>query len=191
MVDGIAPSLATCNKYGITQEDYVQMFTMQDGKCWICQKPPASRRLAIDHKHGMEGRAGVRGLLCGSCNYGLGYFKDNAEQLLRASHYLRKGAIPFEATIDTTGKTREGMLATLDLSMTLEQQVVTAITYCPIKMDDLSHRLADFNSKPFRDMHELLCQMFRAGTIKFRNDHTVILTASAVTPPVTPFSTPR
>lgn len=30
----------------------------------------------------------IRGLLCGNCNHGLGCFKDNKENLLKAIEYL-------------------------------------------------------------------------------------------------------
>lgn len=67
----------------------------QNGLCAICQKPEKStdglsgkrRSLAIDHCH-ETGRA--RGLLCSSCNRGLGLFQDNSELLARARLYLKE-----------------------------------------------------------------------------------------------------
>ena len=62
----------------------------QDGKCGICGLPQSqlSRRLAIDHNHETDR---VRGLLCGHCNSGLGFFnsdKYHTDQLQSAIRYL-------------------------------------------------------------------------------------------------------
>ena len=43
--------------------------------------------LHIDHKHGTKE---VRGLLCFSCNTGLGKFRDQVELLNKAAKYLSK-----------------------------------------------------------------------------------------------------
>ena len=60
------------------------MLADQDGKCAICTKPFPGR-IAIDHDH-RTGR--VRGLLCTSCNTGIGKLGDDPELLLRAISYL-------------------------------------------------------------------------------------------------------
>lgn len=74
------------SKYGIGVVDYRRMLAAQGGKCAICEKAPKKgRRLAVDHCH----RTGkVRGLLCGSCNYSLGVWKDNPRRFSRAATYL-------------------------------------------------------------------------------------------------------
>lgn len=72
-------------KYGITLEQYDQMFNKQGGVCAICGRPPKIRRLAVDHDH----KTGiVRGLLCFRCNYGLGFWKDDKQLLGAALTYL-------------------------------------------------------------------------------------------------------
>jgi len=75
--------------YGITLEQYNQMLKDQDGVCAICGKPDEveGRRMAIDHNHDT---GEVRGLLCGTCNRGLGNFQDNIEMLEKAKDYLVK-----------------------------------------------------------------------------------------------------
>lgn len=77
--------------YGITLEQYNQMLEDQDGVCAICGKPDEveGRRMAVDHNHDT---GEVRGLLCGTCNRGLGNFQDNIEMLEKAKDYLVKYA---------------------------------------------------------------------------------------------------
>jgi hypothetical protein len=47
--------------YGITGEEYDELFKLQGRVCYICRRAPRTKRLAVDHDH----RTGfVRGLLC-------------------------------------------------------------------------------------------------------------------------------
>jgi len=71
-------------KYGLTIENYEVMYGNQEGKCFICNKPESL--LHVDHCHTS---GNVRGLLCSNCNVGLGNFKDNVENLLKAVEYLK------------------------------------------------------------------------------------------------------
>ena len=74
--------------YGITELQYQELLKKQDGKCAIClTSNPGTRvkRFSIDHIHGTKE---VRGLLCNSCNNGLGRFKDDPILLHKASDYL-------------------------------------------------------------------------------------------------------
>lgn len=74
--------------YGITLEDYKAMYSAQDGKCWICEesKPPNGKGgLVVDHCHT---KGHVRGLLCSSCNTGIGKLKESIKSLQRAIEYL-------------------------------------------------------------------------------------------------------
>lgn len=83
-------------KYKMTLEDYQEMVDFQKGLCAICQLPPVDGKiLVIDHDHSCcpsDVTCGkcIRGLVCNSCNSGMGFFKDNAEILESASAYLRK-----------------------------------------------------------------------------------------------------
>lgn len=83
---------------GMTQEDYDRMLAAQDGGCAICGTTDPnngnSERFAIDHDHRCcPPRKAcpkcVRGLLCGTCNTGLGGFKDDTSLLLKAIAYLQ------------------------------------------------------------------------------------------------------
>jgi hypothetical protein len=71
-------------EYGLRSGEYDAMKERQRGRCAICEEP--AERLTIDHCH----QTGiVRSLLCGTCNSGLGYFKDNPDFLLAAIWYLK------------------------------------------------------------------------------------------------------
>lgn len=79
--------------FGITPEQYQEMLSKQEGVCMICKEPPSKRDkwvLHIDHNH-VTGK--IRGLLCSSCNVGLGQFKDDKELLIKAAHYLEVSGI--------------------------------------------------------------------------------------------------
>lgn len=71
-------------KYNLTLEEYQLMAEAQEFKCAICFGPPETM-LYVDHNH-VTNR--VRGLLCRECNAGLGFFKDNVENLRRAARYI-------------------------------------------------------------------------------------------------------
>lgn len=72
-------------KYGITWDEFIQMYETQEGLCAICKSEEEGRMLSIDHCH--ETRK-VRGLLCGTCNRALGLFKDDPEILQAAKEYV-------------------------------------------------------------------------------------------------------
>ena len=71
----------------ITLEEYENLLKIQDSKCKICQrnKNDLSVALAVDHDH-KTGK--IRGLLCSSCNQGLGLFLDSPLLLKNAINYL-------------------------------------------------------------------------------------------------------
>ncbi len=74
--------------YEFSWEEYERMFNAQGGKCAICESKVSSARtsrLFVDHSHETFK---VRGLLCSSCNHGLGQFKDSPKLLGRAIKYL-------------------------------------------------------------------------------------------------------
>lgn len=56
-------------EYGITGAEYDALMKLQGGVCFVCQQPPKSKRLAVDHDHAT---GIVRGLLCAGewgCNF--------------------------------------------------------------------------------------------------------------------------
>jgi len=60
----------------------------QVGRCAICEEELSSdtKHIHVDHCHKTNI---TRGLLCASCNKGLGFFKDNPRILERAISYLK------------------------------------------------------------------------------------------------------
>jgi len=70
-------------KYSITKEQWEELAAKQEGKCAICLR---YLPLRVDHNHA-TGK--VRGLLCHSCNLGIGIFEDDPDRLQRASEYVR------------------------------------------------------------------------------------------------------
>lgn len=81
-------------RYNITVGEIDAMRDRQDNSCAICKTkaeniPHASfttNPLVVDHNH-ETGK--VRGLLCPTCNAGLGHFKDNLSMLVAAAEYIR------------------------------------------------------------------------------------------------------
>lgn len=86
----ISPWCTSCiyhlRKYNISITEYNELLELQDRACAICNR--TGQRLCIDH----DRRTGkVRGLLCTSCNTGLGQFGDDVGYLHRAINYLTLG----------------------------------------------------------------------------------------------------
>lgn len=78
----------TLRKRGLTKEQHQSMITAQGDRCLICGSTSSDgRALRIDHDHA-TGR--IRGLLCNSCNLGLGKFKDDPALLRSAAVYLEQ-----------------------------------------------------------------------------------------------------
>lgn len=75
------------HKYGITLVVTEVLLAAQGGRCPICQREINLTDGDIDHDHKTKA---VRGILCQTCNRGLGQFKDNAEWLDEATCYIRR-----------------------------------------------------------------------------------------------------
>jgi hypothetical protein len=81
-------------KYGITVQEFMHQLDIQDGKCPSCGKvllidvenhrhPDAA---VVDHDHFTKE---LRGIICQSCNKGIGQLGDDIAGLEQALHYLR------------------------------------------------------------------------------------------------------
>jgi hypothetical protein len=81
-------------KYGMTEEQWWEIFDKQGGKCAICGEQETSKhssgtvfRMSVDHCH-TTGK--IRGILCNNCNRAIGMLKDDARMLRRAADYLEE-----------------------------------------------------------------------------------------------------
>lgn len=83
-------------RYGASFSEYEKILQSQNNQCAICKitleelkkrNPRNQKRLALDHCHQTNK---IRGILCGKCNIGLGYFDDNIDLLEKAAQYLRR-----------------------------------------------------------------------------------------------------
>jgi len=87
------------SRYGLTLEQYDEMWRKQNGVCIICKKPETAassrpnphmggrkiRSLAVDHSHATKK---VRGLLCMNCNRAIGFLQESFELAHRLADYL-------------------------------------------------------------------------------------------------------
>jgi hypothetical protein len=72
-------------KYGISLKEFEYLLIKQDNKCAICKNSLSDQTTVIDHEHSSNK---IRGILCRSCNTGLGFFGDDPEILNQAVAYL-------------------------------------------------------------------------------------------------------
>ena len=92
---------ALMHSYGITEEIYQQEREKQNYKCLLCGADEIDQhhgRLFVDHCH-KTGK--YRGLLCTTCNTGLGAFKDNVEVMQKAIEYLNETSLRHRNQLST------------------------------------------------------------------------------------------
>lgn len=82
------------NRFNMSIDDYNEIFLKQKGRCAICDKAEVMKDikgnvkwLAVDHNHDTNK---IRGLLCNSCNTGIGKLGDSIKVLQSAIKYLKK-----------------------------------------------------------------------------------------------------
>ena len=73
--------------HGLTPTQQRELRAEAKGICMICDvhEDECAKQHAIDHCHST---GQVRGVLCQSCNMGLGFFKDNPALLTKAITYI-------------------------------------------------------------------------------------------------------
>ena len=76
-------------RYGMSPNEYEELLEEQLNRCACCGSSDPKRKagFVIDHDH-QTGQ--VRGLLCHSCNIGIGQLGDSISGLTQALNYLRK-----------------------------------------------------------------------------------------------------
>jgi len=80
------------SRYGITRDEYYQLYASQNGRCAICRRDESAISrgtfFCIDHDH----KGGqVRGLLCTECNLAVGYLESTGASVASVSAYLERG----------------------------------------------------------------------------------------------------
>lgn len=69
-------------RYNWSTKEYENMCQTQNHRCMICEE---EKKLFVDHSHDT---GEVRGLLCDTCNRGIGFLKEKNENLWNALLYL-------------------------------------------------------------------------------------------------------
>lgn len=108
--------------YSITYEDLLYYLENQKNTCAVCpfkfniNSPSTEDRPRVDHSHQTQV---VRGLLCNTCNSGLGKFEDNLDYLVKAAQYLERDysqidlkirSFPYERVQDTKQQSKNRSL---------------------------------------------------------------------------------
>lgn len=74
-------------RYGITENQFVELYNYQNGLCAICETSISPKESLVDHCHKT---LFIRGLLCRKCNFAIGLLKDNPKFLINAMKYINK-----------------------------------------------------------------------------------------------------
>lgn len=80
------------SKHNISYEEFLERASSQNNKCALCSVELSfdkiqDNKAVMDHCHTTGNK---RGVLCYSCNLGLGKFKDNIQALQNAVDYLKE-----------------------------------------------------------------------------------------------------
>jgi len=71
--------------YGLTQDEYMNIWKSQNGICPICEQPLDFSSAVVDHDHDTNK---IRGLLHRACNLMLGHFEPYIDKIENIKHYL-------------------------------------------------------------------------------------------------------
>lgn len=76
--------------YNLTLEEHDQLSSDQTQQCAMCGTTTPQGRYGVFHTDHCHDTGILRGLLCHSCNTGLGLLGDNLAGIMEAAHYLSK-----------------------------------------------------------------------------------------------------
>jgi hypothetical protein len=91
------PACKTLEKYGLSEQDWLDLYNKYDGRCHVCRKPTKGR-LNIEHEHVKgfknmlpeERKKYVRGLADFVCNFRILTRGTTIEKLKLAVQYLEE-----------------------------------------------------------------------------------------------------
>lgn len=94
-----AKEIGLKSSFGMTLTEYNMRFNAQNGCCAICEmhQSKLSRTLSVDHNHNT---GEIRGLLCNTCNSGIGLLKEDIKIFRKAIKYLRPANVTDEVDLD-------------------------------------------------------------------------------------------
>lgn len=196
--NGIPPLWTSLQRFAVTPAAYFAILDSQARGCAICgTKAPRGRgRFHVDHDHSCcpgQNSCGqcVRGLLCNSCNLGIGKLSDSAETAARAARYLAAAAV---------GETIPGACGPIDWhgytpSLTQRPEVYAAAlakqgdacAVCRTTLPggqgrfhlDHDHGCCKRRSTCGKCVRGLLCEACNAGIGLFKDDPGLLYAASA------------
>lgn len=89
-------------KHAKKRQEWAEKLAEIGNACEICQKPLTIKTAKIDHDHSCcpptkHCANCIRGILCNSCNAGMGMLGDTPEGLERARNYLLERSIKYRA----------------------------------------------------------------------------------------------
>jgi hypothetical protein len=84
--------------FKITTDVYFKMLSQQNNCCAICNRHEKefNKKLSIDHNHDTKQ---IRGLLCTTCNHGIGLLQENINLIYKTISYLNKPSLQFTKDI--------------------------------------------------------------------------------------------
>lgn len=95
----VASASSQGQRHGLSPFEFNAMLSAQGHVCLICGRGNRGMPWQIDHDHELAKlhphalttgcKKCVRGILCKTCNVGLGYFLDSPDLLERAANFIR------------------------------------------------------------------------------------------------------